>query len=81
MLLGEKRWYWSIDRVRHRRWSVHNYGNIGIQNTVAMEHTGFEPVTSTLPVWRAPNCANTPKWKQRGSNPWPPASQASAHPS
>lgn len=25
-----------------------------------MEHTGFEPVTSTLPVWRAPNCANTP---------------------
>ena len=25
-----------------------------------VEHTGFEPVTSTLPVWRAPNCANTP---------------------
>ena len=25
-----------------------------------MEHTGFEPVTSTLPVWRAPNCANAP---------------------
>ncbi len=26
-----------------------------------MEHTGFEPVTSTLPVWRAPSCANAPK--------------------
>ena len=25
-----------------------------------VEHTGFEPVTSTLPVWRASNCANTP---------------------
>ena len=26
-----------------------------------VEHTGFEPVTSTLPVLRAPNCANAPK--------------------
>ena len=26
-----------------------------------MEHTGFEPVTSTLPVWRAPSCANAPE--------------------
>ena len=26
-----------------------------------MEHTGLEPVASTLPVWRAPNCANAPK--------------------
>ena len=25
-----------------------------------MEHTGFEPVTSTLPVWHAPSCANAP---------------------
>lgn len=25
-----------------------------------MEHTGLEPVTSTLPVWRAPSCANAP---------------------
>ena len=25
-----------------------------------LEHTGLEPVTSTLPVWRAPNCANAP---------------------
>ena len=25
-----------------------------------VEYTGLEPVTSTLPVWRAPNCANTP---------------------
>lgn len=25
-----------------------------------MEHTGLEPVASTLPVWRAPNCANAP---------------------
>ena len=25
-----------------------------------VEHTGLEPVTSTLPVWRAPNCANAP---------------------
>ena len=28
-----------------------------------MEHTGFEPVTSTLPVWRAPGCANAPSDK------------------
>ena len=28
-----------------------------------VEHTGFEPVTSTLPVLRAPNCANAPKKK------------------
>ena len=26
-----------------------------------VEHRGFEPLTSTLPVWRAPNCANAPK--------------------
>ena len=26
-------------------------------------------------------CKAKKKWKQRGSNPWPPASQASAHPS
>ena len=25
-----------------------------------VEHTGFEPVTSTLPVLRATNCANAP---------------------
>ncbi len=29
-----------------------------------VEHTGFEPVTSTLPVWRAPNCANAPHQKK-----------------
>ena len=28
-----------------------------------MEHTGLEPVASTLPVWRAPNCANAPNQK------------------
>ncbi len=27
---------------------------------LGVEHTGFEPVTSTLPVWRAPSCANAP---------------------
>ena len=25
-----------------------------------MEYTGFEPVASTMRMWRAPNCANTP---------------------
>ena len=25
-----------------------------------VEHTGLEPVTSTMPLWRAPNCANAP---------------------
>ena len=25
-----------------------------------MEHTGLEPVTSSLPAKRAPNCANAP---------------------
>ena len=27
-----------------------------------VEHRGFEPLTSTLPVWRAPNCANAPQY-------------------
>ena len=27
---------------------------------VSMEYTGFEPVASTMRMWRAPNCANTP---------------------
>lgn len=26
-----------------------------------MEYTGFEPVTSTMRMLRAPNCANTPR--------------------
>ncbi len=26
-----------------------------------MEHTGFEPVASTMRMLRAPNCANAPK--------------------
>ncbi len=26
-----------------------------------VEHTGFEPVTPTLPVWCAPSCANAPR--------------------
>ena len=25
-----------------------------------MEHMGFEPTTSTMQMWRAPNCANAP---------------------
>ena len=29
-----------------------------------MEHTGLEPVASTLPVWRAPNCANAPNKRE-----------------
>ena len=32
-----------------------------------MEHTGLEPVTSTLPVWRAPSCANAPKNGNKGT--------------
>ena len=31
-----------------------------IQAFVLVEHTGLEPVTPTLPVWYAPNCANAP---------------------
>ena len=27
---------------------------------IKMEHTGFEPVTSSMPWKRAPNCANAP---------------------
>ena len=34
-----------------------------------MEHTGFEPVTSTLPVWRAPSCANAPTLVDNTINP------------
>ena len=30
------------------------------QGNALVEHTGLEPVTSTLPVWRAPSCANAP---------------------
>ena len=38
-----------------------------------VEHRGFEPLTSTLPVLRAPNCANAPWvmkfwWAIKGSN-------------
>ena len=55
-------------------------GNKNPGSAVWLEYTGFEPVASTMRMWRAPNCANTPQWKQRGSNPWPPASQASALP-
>lgn len=29
-------------------------------NTPAVEHTGFEPVASTMRMLRAPNCANAP---------------------
>ena len=31
-----------------------------LRNIQGMEHTGFEPVTPTLPVWCAPSCANAP---------------------
>ena len=27
---------------------------------IMVEHRGLEPLTPTLPVWRAPNCANAP---------------------
>ena len=30
-----------------------------------VEYRGFEPLTSTLPVWRAPNCAKGPQWDTR----------------
>ena len=30
------------------------------QQLYTMEYTGFEPVASTMRMWRAPNCANTP---------------------
>ena len=31
------------------------------QQLYTMEYTGFEPVASTMRMWRAPSCANTPK--------------------
>ena len=34
-----------------------------------VEHTGLEPVTSTLPVWRAPSCANAPALVDNTINP------------
>ena len=37
---------------------------------ILVEHTGFEPVTSTLPVLRAPNCANAPKKKSTKPSMW-----------
>ena len=40
-----------------------------------VEHTGLEPVTSTLPVWRAPSCANAPLLMSLFENrslPWEP---------
>ena len=30
------------------------------QQLYTMEYTGFEPVASTMRMWRAPSCANTP---------------------
>ena len=35
--------------------------------TYIMEYTGFEPVASTMRMWRAPSCANTPKGTPKGS--------------
>ncbi len=32
----------------------------GWSKNFLVEHTGLEPVASTLPVWRAPSCANAP---------------------
>ncbi len=37
-----------------------NFFGKGWSNDFLVEHTGLEPVASTLPVWRAPNCANAP---------------------
>ena len=34
-----------------------------------VEHTGLEPVASTLPVWRAPSCANAPALVDNTINP------------
>ena len=31
--------------------------------TYRLEYTGFEPVASTMRMWRAPSCANTPSLK------------------
>ena len=48
-----------------------NFFGKGWSKDFLVEHTGFEPVASTMRMWRAPNCANAPqiKWKQWGSNP------------
>ena len=37
-----------------------NFFGKGWSKNFLVEHTGLEPVASTLPVWRAPNCANAP---------------------
>ena len=31
-----------------------------VSEVFLVEHRGFEPLASTLPVWRAPSCANAP---------------------
>ena len=37
-----------------------NFFGKGWSKNFLVEHTGLEPVASTLPVWRAPSCANAP---------------------
>lgn len=34
--------------------------HLQMQMLCLVEYRGLEPLTSTLPVWRAPSCANTP---------------------
>ena len=56
--IRKQRWAnYSSPKCKEYLRNVKKFLNFG---TKKMEHTGLEPVTSTLPVWRAPNCANAP---------------------
>ncbi len=38
-----------------------DFSGKGWSKNILMEHTGFEPVASTMRMLRAPNCANAPE--------------------
>lgn len=51
----------STDKKEYCKAGFSAYGGFDGRKIIKkMEHTGLEPVTSTLPVWRAPSCANAP---------------------
>ncbi len=47
-------------KIQQKRDCIWQSYRKGLSSYVSMEHTGFEPVASTMRMLRAPNCANAP---------------------
>ena len=54
----EKKGLIGPDREKESKYR--NYTDGDLDRIKRMEHMGFEPTTSTMRMWRAPNCANAP---------------------